>query len=80
MTASTAAALLITANGKAFTITIKSTTTAWADTKLVLGPRTRREIELRIVELEHRDKKTVFDLAEAARLRELLRDVGAGQC
>jgi hypothetical protein len=47
--------------------------------RAVLGPRTTREIQLRIAELEHRLKPTIYDLAELARLRELLRDTRAGQ-
>jgi hypothetical protein len=59
-------------------MTIKSTTTAWADTKLIIGPRTAREIQLRIAELERRLKPTVYELAELARLRDLLNPQGDG--
>jgi len=45
---------------------------------IVLGPRTRREIELRIRELQGRLKPTVYDLAELARLKELLKSPGGG--
>jgi hypothetical protein len=40
---------------------------------LNLGPRTQREIELRIRELEARHKRSIYELAEIARLRELLK-------
>jgi hypothetical protein len=40
---------------------------------LTLGPRTRREIELRVRELSARLYPTVFDLAELARLEDLLK-------
>jgi hypothetical protein len=43
---------------------------------LILGQRTRREIELRIHELEHRLRPTIYDLAELARLRDLLKSTG----
>jgi hypothetical protein len=43
---------------------------------IVLGPRTKREIELRIRELTGRLHPTIFDLAELARLRDLLRSTG----
>ncbi|TPV99640.1 MAG: hypothetical protein USCAAHI_00925 [Beijerinckiaceae bacterium] len=41
-----------------------------------LGPRTRREIELRIRELEGRLKPSIYDLAELARLQDLLKSSG----
>ena len=44
--------------------------------KLVLGPRTTRGIELRIRELEARVKPTIYDLAELARLKDLLKTAG----
>ena len=47
--------------------------------KLVLGQRTRHEIILRINELEHRLKPTVYDHAEIARLRDLLKSAGGQQ-
>jgi hypothetical protein len=45
---------------------------------LNLGPRTRREVELRLRELDGRLHPTVKDHAEAARLRDLLS--GDGKC
>jgi hypothetical protein len=52
---------------------INAITTPAPESKLVLGPRTRREIELRIRELAARLKPTIYDLAETSRLHELLR-------
>jgi hypothetical protein len=43
---------------------------------IVLVPRTKREIELRIRELTGRLHLTIFDLAKLARLRDLLRSTG----
>jgi hypothetical protein len=43
---------------------------------LTIGPRTRREIALRIRELAARLNPTIFDLADLARLRELLKSTG----
>ena len=51
-------------------------TTTWVGTKLALGPRTTHEIALRVRELEARLKPTVYDLAEIARLKELLASTG----
>jgi hypothetical protein len=47
------------------------------ESKLTLRHRTRREIELRIHELERRLRPTIYDLAELARLKELLKSTGA---
>jgi hypothetical protein len=44
--------------------------------RLTLGQRTQREIALRIRELESRERPRVYDLAEIARLRELLQSTG----
>jgi hypothetical protein len=46
---------------------------------LIFGPRTRREIELRIRELSARLHPTIFDLAELARLRELIKSTERAQ-
>ena len=45
---------------------------------LVLGPRPRRQVELRIRELEARPNPSIFDLAEIARLKEMLASAGGG--
>lgn len=55
---------------------IHANNTPAPELKLVLGPRTRREVELRIHELERRLKPTIYDHAEIARLRDLLKSTG----
>ena len=43
--------------------------------KIAIGPRTRREIELRIYELQCRHKPAPRDLQEISRVEEFLRTV-----
>ena len=46
---------------------------------LILGPRVRHEIELRVRELTARREPTIYDLAELVRLQELLNDTEGRQ-